>query len=377
MFRKAITWLIILLPFTLVSQETDVNAASEVWQLNHPSGSENWLNPNFVFGDDLFYANSSASIIALHADTTHYMITQGYDFNIPLGATILGVEVEIERAAGNLLALFNVKDETVSLVLDSTLIGVNKAKSTNWGLIFQLSNYGDATDLWGHGLTPEIINDSTFGVALSVQFNGLLAFIGSATLDAFVDHVAVQVSYSSPLPIVLKDFSATTSRKQTVLKWVTMSEINNDFFTIVKSCDGKNWNEVTRIKGAGNSNVEKHYSYVDIDANTSTTYYKLKQTDFDGQYEYSSPVMVEPNTESVNDFDVYYNVSDKEINITSVNGLKRVSIYNSFGSLVRRIDLESSDNLSSYKIANSNLNHFIIAEDVYGNLLKKQIKLIR
>lgn len=100
----------------------------------------------------------------------------------------------------------------------------------------------------------------------------------------------------NPLPVELVSFSAILSSKQVDIAWETASETNNDYFTIEKSKDGVNFEELMRVKGAGNST--QHLSYFDIDQSPwgGISYYRLKQTDFNGNFNYSSIVPVENNS---------------------------------------------------------------------------------
>ncbi len=96
-------------------------------------------------------------------------------------------------------------------------------------------------------------------------------------------------SNGNPLPIELVSFTANVnSNNEVVLNWVTAIEINNEFFTIERSADGEHFEEVTRVAGAGSSNVSSTYSAIDENPAMGLSYYRLKQTDFDGAFEYSN-----------------------------------------------------------------------------------------
>ncbi|PCJ28833.1 MAG: hypothetical protein COA97_00405 [Flavobacteriales bacterium] len=100
------------------------------------------------------------------------------------------------------------------------------------------------------------------------------------------------------LPIVLISFEANINKDKVDIKWVTSSEINNDFFTIERSVDAENWEEVITSNGAGNSSQIIEYFEVDYEPIVGVSYYRLKQSDFDGEYKYFNivPVKYEPNT---------------------------------------------------------------------------------
>ncbi|MBN4066145.1 T9SS type A sorting domain-containing protein, partial [Candidatus Amoebophilus asiaticus] len=92
-------------------------------------------------------------------------------------------------------------------------------------------------------------------------------------------------SGSNPLPIDLLSFDVAAKGMGVELKWETATEINNDYFTIEKSVDGIYFEEISDIEGAGNSSVAIKYNYTDENPYEGTSYYRLKQTDFDGKWE--------------------------------------------------------------------------------------------
>jgi hypothetical protein len=94
------------------------------------------------------------------------------------------------------------------------------------------------------------------------------------------------------LPITLIDFTAKAEGKKVRLDWETGSEENNDFFTVERSLDGKTFDKVFTKKGAGNSKVNQFYFGYDNKPYTGISYYRLKQTDFDGKFAYSDIVSV-------------------------------------------------------------------------------------
>ena len=61
--------------------------------------------------------------------------------------------------------------------------------------------------------------------------------------------------------------------------------MNNDYFTILKSYDGYEWEELKRVEGAGNSNSKLFYRTEDDNPKKGVQYYKLRQTDYDGNWE--------------------------------------------------------------------------------------------
>jgi len=92
---------------------------------------------------------------------------------------------------------------------------------------------------------------------------------------------------SISLPIILTHFSAITKKEHVQLGWTTSSEINNDFFNIERSENGMTFIPICKIAGAGNSTTSLEYSFQDTEPVEGTSFYRLKQTDFDGKHSYS------------------------------------------------------------------------------------------
>jgi hypothetical protein len=110
----------------------------------------------------------------------------------------------------------------------------------------------------------------------SNNFN--LTFGGTATLSCI------------PLAIELWYFNGEiTEDNYNLIKWSTITEIENDYFNIERSTNGNIWENIAKVNGAGNSNITQYYSYEDKNFTGNTNnYYRLKIFDFNGNYEYSN-----------------------------------------------------------------------------------------
>jgi len=96
-----------------------------------------------------------------------------------------------------------------------------------------------------------------------------------------------------PLPVELSSLTALVNNNAVTLNWKTETEINNYGFDVERKCSNE-WQEIGFIKGNGNSNSEKHYSYTDKNPiGGSKFYYRLKQLDVNGKYKYSKEIEVE------------------------------------------------------------------------------------
>jgi hypothetical protein len=107
------------------------------------------------------------------------------------------------------------------------------------------------------------------------------------------------------LPVTLISFTGKLVRVEDNLRenqkiakiaWTSVNETNNDFYTVEKSTDGIDFQEFARIKGAGTINELRNYEVDDYTPFEGITYYRLKQTDFDGTYTYTKVIAVETYT---------------------------------------------------------------------------------
>ncbi|MFZ1330776.1 MAG: T9SS type A sorting domain-containing protein, partial [Flavobacteriales bacterium] len=100
------------------------------------------------------------------------------------------------------------------------------------------------------------------------------------------------ITDENPLPIELISFTAKVEEPWVRLDWTTASERNNDFFTVERSADGEHFMDIHEEMGAGNSQQVLNYLTFDREPLTGLSYYRLRQTDFDGTSELSSIVTV-------------------------------------------------------------------------------------
>src|SRR5690554_1820797 len=112
-----------------------------------------------------------------------------------------------------------------------------------------------------------------------------------------VDKAYYYSTNPSVLPVELESTNAALLNKAVVLQWTTLTEVNNYGFDIQKSFDGVNWNKIGFVSGNGNSNSVKNYSFTDKDLpQPGNYYYRLKQINNDGTFEYSNAVSINVGT---------------------------------------------------------------------------------
>lgn len=195
-------------------------------------------------------------------------VTLGYSNLVPIGSRVTSnavnrtwVVTESSNGGSNLtLALqWNTSEE---------LPGFNRSAS-------YVSRYGSS---WNSSPASAALGSNPYVLSQS----------GITTLSLF------GVGSSGALPVDLLSFTANQFKDGAMLNWRTASEFNNDYFEIERSADAQSFTSIGhKVKGQGTTSTPHDYYFIDenaIDfakANSGKVYYRLKQVDFNGEYEYS------------------------------------------------------------------------------------------
>jgi hypothetical protein len=152
-------------------------------------------------------------------------------------------------------------------------------------------------------------DDGDFANASTIAVSGISGSYATFTGVDFADgdwFTLGSTTTSNPLPIELIMFEAQKEEDIVKVNWQTASELNNDYFTVERSHNGTEWKALADLAGAGNSTTLIDYRYTDEQPLNGTSFYRLKQTDFDGEYAYSkiatirfdysdTPISIYPN----------------------------------------------------------------------------------
>lgn len=182
------------------------------------------------------------------------------------------------------------------------------------------------------------------------------------------------------LPIELLSFDVRFDGKKVNLNWITLSELDNDYFSIERSSNGVDFREIAREQGAGDSEMARTYLAFDENPQKGINYYRLKQIDFDGSYSYSEIRSIEVrNSVEVSTFP---NPVATQLNISLTEFEERTidfEIYHISGKRIYKgtadvneglvvVSLDNINNLQpgQYMIRISNTNE----GDLYGSFVK-------
>lgn len=183
------------------------------------------------------------------------------------------------------------------------------------------------------------------------------------------------------LPIELLSLSANNMGKTVDLNWATASELNNDYFTIERSVDAVNFQQIKNVDGAGNSTQTLLYSAVDNDPLSGISYYRLKQTDFDGKYSYSKVVSVYiDNNDGFQIVNTFNSIENGSLNVTincGTNCFLNMELYDMTGKIVFSGDENSSGSQTNISIPTNNLSDGIYLLKIYNGekIISKKLKL--
>ena len=159
--------------------------------------------------------------------------------------------------------------------------------------------------------------------------------------------VAVSMSYgdgcSVVLPIELTHFQAQIKQKTTLLTWQTATETHNYGFEIQRSKDGTTWQKIGWQDGQGDSQTAHDYTHTDENPLSGTSYYRLKQIDFDGAFSYSDIVKVDYASSGIS---IYPNPVKNTLHIADLNDntIQNITIFDQMG---RQILLQNTLDVSA------------------------------
>jgi len=211
----------------------------------------------------------------------------------------------------------------------------NITNSTVWNNTKNTSNTSIVSNIVKHQGLAKYTNCNIEGSGgSSAWVNSFGTDIGGNTdSDPMVTLAGCGNSYGIPLPIELINFSATALNNKIVhLNWQTASEINNDYFTIECSTNFSSWKEIAKINSLGNTSSLSSYESIDRYPYIGVSYYRLKQTDFDGQFSYSQIKSVEIENLINSTITIYPNPTSNEVNIIgSAIELEQIKMYNTLG----------------------------------------------
>lgn len=264
-------------------------------------------------------SNVNDAFTAEYFDATYSNVTSIDTSSAPLNNVSIMEYWNLNRTVGSSSA-------NVTLYWENSLSGINNYSSD---LVVAHWN-GSAWENVGQ----TAITASTPGNITSGSISSFSPFTFGSTSTPF-----------NPLPISLLNFDGFLNSDNSVdLQWRTASETNNHYFTIEKSRDGIHFTDLIQVQAAGNSQTVQSYSANDFSPYNGKTFYRLRQTDVNGESTVSKIIVISVNIENSNRVSIYPNPSNGIVNI-SINSIEnsRIIISNSIGLVVQIINPETDN----------------------------------
>ena len=176
-------------------------------------------------------------------------------------------------------------------------------------------------------------------------------------VTSFSPFTLASTTSNNALPITLTSFDVVASANNSVsVQWTTASERENDFFTVERSLDGMNWEILGMVAGQGNSIHSVDYTFDDNMPYVGVSYYRLKQTDFNGQFEYFDPKSVFVDKSNFSEMVVYPNPAFDVLKVQGEqNEIQNLTFINAVGQIIPCNIIDNLSNVNQKSIDVSNL----------------------
>ncbi len=211
---------------------------------------------------------------------------------------------------------------------DAGMAGVNLGAVSNYILIYRSGQTGVWTEV---------------AAATSITGDQILFANQPLTLDGYYT-LATKDFTISPLPVELVSFYAVLMNdRQVAVSWQTASELNSNYFEVLRSADGQNWYGIGTVPANGVSQVTLDYALLDQAPLSGISYYRLKQVDMNGSFHLSEIQSVN-NGLKVNRVKVYPNPTDKGlVTVVSDEPISSLFVYDALGKTVFEATIDSDD----------------------------------
>lgn len=210
----------------------------------------------------------------------------------------------------------------------------------NASFFFSLPKNGGTGKIKTNSRAWRAISDCSVATVSTMNFHTINITISGDGIN----HQVVSFAYSAVLPVKMTDFTVREEGSNVRLNWQTATETDNDYFTIERSANQNDWIALKKVRGAGNSTDLKNYEATDEAPNAGISYYRIKQTDFNGNATYSETrsVKMSPNRQALSVFPVPNN--GNTINIRGIQDHRNyeLSVINTGGAKIYNMGLSST-----------------------------------
>ena len=187
-------------------------------------------------------------------------------------------------------------------------------------------------------------------------------------------------SIGNPLPVLFTLFNLKCEGNKIILNWKTAQEQNSSHFNIERSTDGIRWSAIGSVPAAGNSSIERSYSYTDNNPISSGAMYRIAEYDIDGRTQYTS--IIRSDCEQKDSWRVWPNPVQEMlwVNITATSSSPvTINVFDAKGSLVRsqQSALLSGNNQLNIDMKNLTLGTYHIILEWGNGQIQKSVSVIK
>jgi hypothetical protein len=187
--------------------------------------------------------------------------------------------------------------------------------------------------------------------------------------------LAIGGDESQPLPVSILELTAVKNKASVVISWQTATETNNAGFEVERSENAKDFEMLGMVAGAGNSNMIQYYNFTDYKPLSSTAYYRLKQVDYDGAYEYSPIVAVALQEDETGINSISAENGILRFHISGMQGESLIRIFDISGRIVYSKSIITAA-AQEYEILLPNLSKGLYMMNVYNDGKQKNVKFV-
>jgi hypothetical protein len=176
--------------------------------------------------------------------------------------------------------------------------------------------------------------------AISMGADGILEgrmFSTTGAVSIYASSVMIPPCAFFPLPVRWLFFTGVCNKQTVLLKWATAIESGKCDFSIERSIEGYTWQKIGTVTEAGNESSQHLYSFTDFLPNIKSSFYRIKQTDINGQYSFgdiiiinncadAEPVIIYPNP-STGKFELQYSGNNTEVRSIKIFNCRGKELY--------------------------------------------------
>jgi len=292
---------ILLIINCLIISLTTINAQ----QLNYCIANEQMTG-----GAPMFYEFD----VYIEADASGFRLSDGIfyvDYNTGFfgSSVVSNGHLFVDRIDD--VAILDIRAAGIFYIYDPILMADNTA--SRFGVVWELS---EVTKSFAQEIptTSQLLCHVRMEVADITQTPDLEFYLPLMDRETFYYDATADINMAMDVdscfnlinvPIELSDFTAEKDGRDAILKWQTATEIHSDYFDIERSADAEKWENIGKVTAAGDSQTARNYQFTDVTPFSGTNYYRLKQIDIDGTFEYSHVEVVKFDERAAGDIRVY------------------------------------------------------------------------